>query len=97
MTHDDVDVVGDKVELRGEELLAVPSRGVEGPVEKPRLPWRTPEPEAEEPDSVVLKVVAAQSVRDAPGLDRLVMIAGDKDDLFSWGVLEPALEWPGQE
>src|SRR5688572_7391332 len=43
VAHDDVGVVGE-VELRGEELLAVPSRGVEGPVEKPRLPWSTPEP-----------------------------------------------------
>jgi hypothetical protein len=56
-----------------------------------------PESEAEQLDSVVLKVVAAQSVGDAPGLDRLVMVAGYKHDLFRGGVLEPALEWPGQE
>jgi len=92
-----VGVGGDPLELRGEERLAVAPRSVERPVVEPGLPRSAPELESEQLDARVLEVVAAQSVRDTPGLDGLVVVAGDEHDLGGRNAVEPLPELAHEE
>ena len=88
----DVGVAGMSVELLGEEALAVAPRRVERPVVEPRLPGRAPDLQPAQLRARVLEVVAAQPVRDAPRLDRLVVVARDEHRLGGRDALEPLRE-----
>jgi hypothetical protein len=93
----DVDAGRDRVEPRREERLAAAAGCVERPVVEPRLPRRAPDPQSEELDPGVLQVVAPKPIRDAPLLDRLIVVAGHQDDLRSRHAVEPVLELAGEE
>jgi hypothetical protein len=83
--------------LRREERLAVALRRVERPVVEPWLPGCAPDPQSEKLDLGVLEVVATQSVREAPRLDRLIVVAGHQDDLLGRHAVQPVLELAGEE
>src|SRR3954454_20004434 len=94
--HDDIGAHWDRFELGGEELLAITLRRVERPVVEPRLPGRPPDPEPEQLDLGVLEVMAPEPLRNAPRLDRLIVVSGDEYDLGGWDALEPELEVAGE-